>query len=215
MNIFSISFDANRPAARRVSVPLNSQYGIACKAFRNGVELSAASISVGTTALSSSVGGGWKYGTFQSDEDMGQFEYPVTVSADGWTGTFRLVVSQDDFGRFEVGGEGGGGGPTGDYYTKGEVNDLLSEKADEGELTAYATAESLTAYQPAGDYLTAVPDTYRTYDSTKQDLSADGYVMDGQLTAYVDKGTYPDEVTLSGTYADSTTFSFKVAAKVL
>ena len=223
MRIYSQVFDAVAPTPNRFWVPPYSDFGIGIKILgKDGQALSGVTLSADGEALSAEADKIDGFTIFNT-ASQGQGAKVYTAKAADLGTPFRLVQVVTDSTVFDKGGSGGSGEPV-DAYTKAETDALLSAKADETELTAYATTESLTgyatvesltAYQPAGDYLTAVPDTYKTYDDTKTQLSTDGFATAEQLTAYVDKTTYPDEVTLSGTYSDSTTFQFKVPAKVL
>lgn len=272
MKIFTIEYNLNKPVAHRITVPQNSPYGVAVKVTLNGEVQTGATVTVGGASLDSTIGD-WPYAVFTAGQDVGQTLVPVVVGLDGYSDkTLPLYVTVADEGGFTVDLSGGGGAT--DAYTKTETDELLSAKADVSALTAFVTSDDLTAYQPAGEYLSAVPDTYKTYSDTKSSLSADGYATGPQvaaaiqecapltaltayqeksdmtayytasqtssnaeistaltakadtdaltayqttsdMTAYIDKATYPTELTLSGTYSDSTTFNYKVAAAVV
>ena len=60
----------------------------------------------------------------------------------------------------------------------------IKNVADPTDLSDAVNKEYVDSnFQLAGNYLTAVPDAYKTYVETKSSLSSDGYVMQAQLDA--------------------------------
>lgn len=69
-----------------------------------------------------------------------------------------------------------------DYYTKGEVDNLIDNV--EVDLTGYATETYVSNnYQPKGDYLTSIPSEY----ITETELTNKGYATTTQLNSKQDK----------------------------
>ena len=79
------------------------------------------------------------------------------------------------------------------YKTYSETKDALSSDGyvTDGDLTAYyLKSETSSASQISGaltSFLTAVPDTYKTYEETKNSLSGDGYATSANLAAFYRK----------------------------
>ncbi len=101
MKYKTITFDANRPIPQQITEPLNSDYGVAVKVYKDGL-LVDADLSVDGVACVEAFDG-WKLCDLSTNSEEGTKKINVTVdSKDGLTASFPLYVQQKDLGYIEV-----------------------------------------------------------------------------------------------------------------
>lgn len=189
MKIYTLTYDANYPSPGKFWTAPNSDFKIGLKVIKDGEELEEVKLLDGDTEIEADEDKTAGFTTFYvKSGEPGAKAY--SVKATGVAEPFKLTHVTTDSTVFDVGGEGGGGVVPADVATKTWVNEQISSFVDEDELTAYATNESLTSYATKRfveekGYLTAVPDTYKTYDATKSSLSADGYATETWVSSKI------------------------------
>ena len=86
-----------------------------------------------------------------------------------------------------------------EYALSIDVSNRLSNKADTSSLTSfYEKTETSSAseinvafndlsnsYQITGNYLSSIPNDYKTYDDTLSSLSSNGYIMSSDLKSTI------------------------------
>lgn len=163
--VYTQVYDISQPTEQRFWTPPFSNFKIGLKVTNKGEEVQGAlSLKAGDTVLSAEETEIDGFTIFPvSSTSAGSTVY--TLSAEGVPETMKLVQVTTGSTVFEIDEKGSGGG-TVDAYTKAETDALLSTKADETELTAYATKAELTGYVENDD-LTAYYTKSETSSATE------------------------------------------------
>lgn len=154
MKIYTVTFDTATLSPARIWVAPYSQFAVGVKVFVNGTEAEGAVTlkkdGAAIPAEASKTGG---FTVFQTKSgDTGSAEYEISV--EGLSQKMKLVQVTTDSTVFDI---DNAGGDMSDYYTKEQADALLSAKADESDLSDYATTDSLTAYAETGDLTAFYP----------------------------------------------------------
>lgn len=99
-----LEYNANQPIMKQLTVPLESEFGIAVKVTKDGeqLELSSSDVTVGGIQASD-VRGGYVLADLSSGSAPSLYRADISISADGgFTTTFPLQVQAKDLGYFEV-----------------------------------------------------------------------------------------------------------------
>lgn len=92
MKYKTITFDANRPVAKQITEPLDSDYGIAVKVYKDGQPISA-DLSIGETICTEGPDG-WKFAELSTGSTPCQKQLEVLVSKDA--DTTEIVASHEE-----------------------------------------------------------------------------------------------------------------------
>ena len=103
MKYFTINYDANKPSPKQLAVPLNSKYGIAVTATKDGAQLSVTSSDVTINDVAA-IGETSPYALFElsSGNVPSISKLSVNISADSYVGTFPLYLQTKDMGYFDI-----------------------------------------------------------------------------------------------------------------
>lgn len=101
MKYKALTFDANKPIPQQITEPLNSDYGVAVKVYKDG-QLVDADLTVDGVACEEGFGG-WKLCELSTNSEEGTKKIIVVVdNNDGLTASFPLYVQQRNMNYFEV-----------------------------------------------------------------------------------------------------------------
>ena len=103
MKYFTINYDANKPFPKQLAVPLNSKYGIAVTATKDGTQLSITSSDVKINDVSA-IGEASPYALFElsSGNEPTISKLSVNIDTDAYVGTFPLYLQTKDMGYFDI-----------------------------------------------------------------------------------------------------------------
>lgn len=100
MKYATIEYDFNRPTNKVLTEPLNSDYGVAVKVYKDG-QLVDADLSVDGVACEEGIDG-WKLCELSTNSEEGTKKIIVVVdNNDGLTASFPLYVQQKNLNYFE------------------------------------------------------------------------------------------------------------------
>ena len=101
MKYKALTFDANKPIPQQITEPLNSDYGVAVKVYKDG-QLVDADLTVDGVACVEGFDG-WKLCELSTNSEEGTKKIIVVVdNNDGLTASFPLYVQQRNMNYFEV-----------------------------------------------------------------------------------------------------------------
>ena len=203
--VYTQVYDISQLTEQRFWTPPFSNFKIGLKVTNKGEEVQGAlSLKAGDTVLSAEETEIDGFTIFPvSSTSAGSTVY--TLSAEGVPETMKLVQVTTGSTVFEIDETGSGGGGTVDAYTKAETDALLSTKADETELTAYATKDELTGYVENDD-LTAYYTKSETSSSTELGTAFTSKVTNLSSVSGIMKISQADyDILSAGSTADANT----------
>ena len=103
MKFTTLEYNMNYPFMQQVTAPLNSTYGVAVKATKDGEQLALTSADV-TIGDISAVGAHAGYVCFELSSGTAPSTgvYPINISCETAECTFSLAVQEKDMGYFEI-----------------------------------------------------------------------------------------------------------------